>query len=186
MKNEDTTDIMDELVEMIQLPNKLRSSMSESTLRWISKMVIEESVENKKMELMKSGTKIAGKNVDILDLIDTFELYGLINDSINKYNYRNAVQGFINDMDGNTNNSTMVHNSNKATYMEQDKINDLHEDLHYLRYGLGYNINDANKENNRDNTNLADNGLKFNNTNGAHIVEEKEGWFYEWADTYDE
>ena len=32
---------------------------------------------------------------------------------------------------------------------------------------------------------LADSGLKSNNTLGAHIVEEKEGWFYGWADKYD-
>ena len=28
--------------------------------------------------------------------------------------------------------------------------------------------------------------IEINNTLGAHIVEETEGWFYEWADTYDE
>ena len=32
---------------------------------------------------------------------------------------------------------------------------------------------------------LADTGSKSNNTLGAHIVEEKEEWFYEWADKYD-
>ena len=32
---------------------------------------------------------------------------------------------------------------------------------------------------------LADTGLKSNNTLVAHIVEEKEEWFYEWADNYD-
>ena len=52
------------------------------------------------------------------------------------------MQGFINEMDGNTNVPTMVHNSNKATYMDQDEINDLNEDLRHLRYGLGDNIND--------------------------------------------
>ena len=31
---------------------------------------------------------------------------------------------------------------------------------------------------------LADTGLKSHNTLGAHIVEEKEGWFYEWVDKY--
>ena len=30
------------------------------------------------------------------------------------------------------------------------------------------------------------NVLKSNNTIGAHIVEEKEGLFYDWVDTYDE
>ena len=32
---------------------------------------------------------------------------------------------------------------------------------------------------------LAETGMRSNNTIGAHIVEEKEGWFYEWADKYD-
>ena len=27
--------------------------------------------------------------------------------------------------------------------------------------------------------------MNFNNTLGAHVVEEKEGWFYKWADNYD-
>ena len=32
---------------------------------------------------------------------------------------------------------------------------------------------------------LANTGLKSNNTLGVHIVEEKKGWLYEWADKYD-
>ena len=32
---------------------------------------------------------------------------------------------------------------------------------------------------------LADTGLKSNNTLGAHVVEQKGGWFYKWADNYD-
>ena len=32
---------------------------------------------------------------------------------------------------------------------------------------------------------LTDTGLKFNNTLGSNILEEKERWFYEWADNYD-
>ena len=51
MKNEDTTDIMDELAVM-RPPNQFRSSIPESTLHWISKMVMKEAVEDKKMELM--------------------------------------------------------------------------------------------------------------------------------------
>ena len=73
----------------------------------------------------------------------------------------------------------MDHNSNKATYTEQDEINDLNEDLRHLRYGLGDNINDDNNKNSYENTNLVNNGLKSNNTIGAHTVEEKEGLFYE-------
>ena len=40
--------------------------------------------------------------------------------------------------------------------------------------------------NNHGNTKLTNTELESNNTLGPHIVEEKEGWFYEWADTYDE
>ena len=125
MQNKDHTDIMDELAAMLRPPNQLKSSMPESTLHQISKIVRKEAVEDKKMELMRSGTKIPKNDVDVLDLIDTSELYGLINDGIDKYNHRNTVQGFINYMVGNTNIPTMVHNSNKATYTEQDEINDL-------------------------------------------------------------
>ena len=32
---------------------------------------------------------------------------------------------------------------------------------------------------------LADTGLNSNNTLGAHVVEKKDGWFYEWANNYD-
>ena len=113
--------------------------MPESTLHRISKMVMKEVVEDKKMELMRLSTKIPVKDVDVLCLIDTCKLYRLINDSINKYNNRNTVQGFINNMVGNTNVPTMVHNSNEVTYTEQDEINDLNEDLRHLRYELGDN-----------------------------------------------
>ena len=85
------------------------------------------------------------------------------------------MQGFINDMVGNTNVPTVVESGNKATYTEQDEINDLNEDILHLRNRLGDNINDTNNENNHDNTNLVDTRLKSNNILGAHIVEEKEG-----------
>ena len=89
-------------------------------------------------------------------------------------------------MVGNTNVPTTVHSSNKATDMEQDEINDLNGNLHHLRYGLWDNINDDDNKNSHDNTILANNELKSNNTIGTHIVEEKEQWFYKWADMYDE
>ena len=195
MQDEYHTDSMDELVTMVndtidednkQPPNQLRSSMSESTLHRISKMAMKEVVEDKKMELTRSGMKILENNVDVLSLIDTSEVYGLINDSINKYNQRNTVQRFINDMVGNTNIPAVVHNSNETTYMEQDEINDLNKDLRHLRYGLRDNINDDDHGNNHDNSNLVDDGLNFNNIIGAHIVEEKEECSYEWTDTYDQ
>ena len=128
---------------------------------------------------------IPENDADVLSLFDTSELYGLINDGINKYNHRTTVQEVTINMVGNTNVPTTVHNSNKTTYMEQDEINDLNEDLCHLHYGLRNNINDNNSEDSHDNTTLADNGLKSNNTIGTHIVEEKEKWFYEWVDTYD-
>ena len=82
-------------------------------------------------------------------------------------------------MIGNINVHTTVHSSNKATYTEQDGINNLNEDLHHLRYGLGNNINDDDNKKSHDKTTLVSNGLKSNNTIGAHIVEEKEERFYE-------
>ena len=70
MQNEDHTDIMDELAAMLRPPNQLRSSMPESALHRISKMVMKEEVEDKKMEVMRSGTKIPENDVDVLDLIN--------------------------------------------------------------------------------------------------------------------
>ena len=83
MQDEDHTDIMDELVAMLRPPNQSRSSMRESTLHRISKLIIKEAVEDKKMELTQSGTKIPENDSDVLSLIDTSELYGLINGGIN-------------------------------------------------------------------------------------------------------
>ena len=169
MKNEDTTDIMYELAVM-RPPNRLRSSIPESTFYQISKMVMKEAVEDKKMKLMQSGTKIPTKDVDVLCLINTCKLYWLINDGINKYNNGNSVQGFINNMVGNTTVPTVVERGNKAT----------------TACKLGKANPVAVHENNHDNMYLANTGLKSNNILGAKIVEEKEIWFYGWAGTYDE
>ena len=84
---------------------------------------MKEEIEDKKMDLMQYGTKIPENDVNVLDLIDTLQLYWLINDGINKYNHHNTAQGVTNDMVGNTNVPTKVHSSNKAIYTEQDKIN---------------------------------------------------------------
>ena len=70
---------------------ELRSSMPESTLHRISKMVMKEAVEDKKMELTRSGMKIPENDVDVLDLIDTSQLHGLSNDGIDKYSRSNTV-----------------------------------------------------------------------------------------------
>ena len=69
MQNEDHTDIMDELAATLRPPNHLKSSMPESTLQRISKMVTKEAVEDKKMDLMRSGTKIPENDVDVLDVL---------------------------------------------------------------------------------------------------------------------
>ena len=47
---------------------------------------MKEAIEDKKVELKQSGTKIPAKDVDVVRLIDTWDLYGLTNDGINKYN----------------------------------------------------------------------------------------------------
>ena len=78
-------------------------------------MIMKEAVEDKKMELFWSGMKIPENGVDDLDLINTSNLRGLINDGIVKYNQRYTVQGIISDTVGNTNIPTTVHSNNEAT-----------------------------------------------------------------------
>ena len=93
----------------------------------------------------------------------------MINDGINKYNDSNTTQGLINNMFDNTNTATVVNNNNKTTTSNKVKKAEpivVHE-----------NNNGAMK--------LAEAGMESNNTLGAHIVEEKEGWFYRWTDKYD-
>ena len=49
-------------------------------------------------------------------------------------------------MVGITNVPTTVHSNNKATYAEQEEINDLNKELRHLRHELRGNINyDGNK-----------------------------------------
>ena len=57
LKNEDVTDIMDEFATM-RPSNQLRSLIPESILHQISKRVMKEAVEDKKVELMRLGNKI--------------------------------------------------------------------------------------------------------------------------------
>ena len=59
--------------------------MLESTLHQISKMIMKEAVEDKKMELTQAGMKIPDNDADVLSLFDTLELYGLINDGIKQF-----------------------------------------------------------------------------------------------------
>ena len=63
MKNEATTDIMVKLT-VKRPPNQMKSSIHESTLHQISKMIMKEAVEDKKVELMRLGTEIPAKDVD--------------------------------------------------------------------------------------------------------------------------
>ena len=79
------------------------------------------------------------------------------------------MQGLINNMVGNTNTATVVENNNKTTTVSKS------------RKAKPIVVH----ENNNGAVKLADTGLKSNNTLGAHVVEEKEGWFYKWADNYD-
>ena len=122
---------------------------------------MKEAVEDKKVEIKQSGTKIPFKDIDVLRLIDSSYLYGLINDSINKYNDRNMVQGFINDMVGNMDNPTMVEGNNEATGANK----------------LGKTKPVVVHENNHGNTKLANTRLKSNNTFGTHTMEEKKNGF---------
>ena len=91
VKNVNTTDIMDELAAMIRPPNPTESLIPKSTLQKISKRVMKKAVEDKKVEFKQSGTQIPTKDINMLLLIDTLDLYGLINDGINKYNDYNTV-----------------------------------------------------------------------------------------------
>ena len=74
---------------------------------------MKEAMEDKKVELRQSGMEIPAKDVNILRLIDTTYLYGLINDGINKYNDYNTIK--ITNMFDNTNTTTVVDANNKTT-----------------------------------------------------------------------
>ena len=77
----------------------------------------------------------------------------------------NMVEGFINDMVSETSHMdapTVVEDNNETTTVSK----------------LGKAKPVVVHENNNGAMKLADTGLKSNNTLGAHVVEEKEGWFY--------
>ena len=85
---------------------------------------------------------------------------------------RSKVQGSINNTVSETSNTdapTVVEDNDKTTAANK----------------LGKSKPVVVHENNNGNIKLANTGLNSNNTLGAHIVEEKEGWFYGWADKYD-
>ena len=158
---------MEELKTVERPLDPLGSSNPKSTLYWVSKEVMKEAVENKKGELKQSGMEIPVEDVDILRLIDTSYLYGLINDGINKYNDSNTTQ--TTNIFDNTNAATVVDTNNKST-----------------------TSNKASKakpivvhENNNGAIKLAEAGTESNNTLGAHpYYGTKKWWFYGWADKY--
>ena len=122
--------------------------------------------------------------MDVLYLIDTLDLHGLINEDINKYYHRNMTQGVTNDMVGITNVPTSVDSNNKATYAEQEENDDLNEELLHLRHELRDNM-DNNDCVSHDETIPVKIVLKPNNTIDAYIVEGKEELLYDWVGTYD-
>ena len=84
----------------------------------------------------------------------------------------NIVEGFINDMlpkSSYLRASTIVEDSNETTNGNE----------------MGYLKPTAVDENNNDSVEPANTVLESNNILGAHVLEEKEEWFYQWADNYD-
>ena len=84
--------------------------MFEPTLHRISKIVMEEAVRDKMLELIQSGKKIPENDVDVLDLIDTSDLYQMINEGINKHYQHDKARRVTNDRVNITNVSTTAHN----------------------------------------------------------------------------
>ena len=82
------------------------------------------------------------------------------------------VEGFISDMLSESSYleaPTIVKDSNETT--NENEMGDLKPA--------------AVDENNNDGVKRTNTGLKPNNILGAHVLEKKEEWFYEWADNYD-
>ena len=84
----------------------------------------------------------------------------------------NLAEGFINDMV-----SEKSHMDAPTVVKDNDKTTAVNESGNAKYIIVHENKNGA--------VNLANTGLKSNNTLGAHIVEEKEVSFYQWADKYD-
>ena len=71
--------------------------MFEPTFHRISKIVMKETVRDKMLELIQSGKKIPENDVDVLDLIDTSEVYQMINEGINKHYQCDKARRVTND-----------------------------------------------------------------------------------------
>ena len=144
MQDQDHTNIMHELATLVgsnrntvqefindmvgntDVPtSQSKPLLLEPTLHRISKIVMKEAVRDKMLELIQSGKKIPENDVDVLDLIDTSDLYGMINEGINKHYQRDKAQKVTNDMVNITMVFTIAHNNHNATYAGQEESNDL-------------------------------------------------------------
>ena len=67
--------INDMVCETFVPTSQSKPPILEPTLHRISKIVMKEAVRDKMLELIQSGKEIPGNDVDILDLIDTLDLY---------------------------------------------------------------------------------------------------------------
>ena len=86
---------------------------------------MKEAFRDKMLKLIQSGKKIPENNVDVLDLINTPDLYQMINEGIDKHYQRDKARRVTNEMVNITNASTIAHSNEKATYARQVEINDL-------------------------------------------------------------
>ena len=164
------------IIETNTPTSQSKSSMFETTIHRISKIVMNKTVRDKMLELIQSGKKIPENDVDVLDLINTSDLYGIINDGINKHYQYDAAQRVTNDMVNITTVSTTAHSNNEATYAGQEEINDLkvrvnnlNEEVRHLQHELRGNMDD-NDYVSHDETIPVKNLLETNNTIGAHRV----------------
>ena len=89
--------INDMVVENITPTSQSKPPMFKPTLHQISKKVMKEAVRDKMLELIQSGKKIPENDVDVLDLIDTSDLYQMINEGINKHYQRDKARRVTND-----------------------------------------------------------------------------------------
>ena len=78
-------ELINDMVGNTYVPtSQSRPPMLEPTLYRISKIVMKEA-GNKMLELIQSGKKIPENDVDVLDCINPSDLYGMINEGINKH-----------------------------------------------------------------------------------------------------
>ena len=117
--------INDMVVEANTPTSQSKPPMFETTLHRILKIVTNKTVRDKMLELIQSSKKIPKNNVDVLDLINTLDLYRMINEGINKHYQRDKAQKVANAMVNDTNVFTIIHSNYKATYAGQEEINDL-------------------------------------------------------------